>query len=396
MSLATSLFQARRIIEAQLQQLWSSPCAAQQIAPIMLWGPPGIGKSQLVRELCQQLDIHFIDVRLSQMEPVDMRGIPVPDGDSVKWLVASSWPSDPHSRGIVLFDELPAADRSLQVAAYELLLDRRLGDIYTLPDGWLMMGAGNRAEDRAVSVPMSSALANRLMHLEIKADIEAWGAYAVAKGLHADVVAFLRFKPEYLLVNDTHCQRGWPSPRSWERVASLLKMNIELDDVTKRLMISGLVGESACTEFMAFRQMTHQRFDIPAMLRGEIVVAIPECIDQQLTFCSSVANYLWQGDDSSQEQRLSVFFDISTKLSSDLATLLLMDVLRVNDGINADSRAECLFAHSGFAGWLQHHGVAMEDITSEPNLGLPEGRFANASARHASLKTANASGKQQS
>lgn len=396
MSLATSFIQARRIIEVQLHQLWSSPISAQQIAPIMLWGPPGIGKSKLVRDLCIQLNIHFIDIRLSQLEPVDLRGIPVPDGDSVKWLVASSWPRDPDSRGILLFDELSAADRSLQVAAYELLLDRRLGDIYTLPEGWLVMGAGNRAEDRAVSVPMSSALANRLLHLEMKPDIETWGAYAVSKGLHTDVVSFLRFKPEYLLVNDTNCQRGWPSPRSWERVSSLLKTNIEFDDVIQRLMIAGLVGESACTEFMAFRQMNHQRFDIPAMLRGEIDVAIPERIDQQLTFCSSVANYLWQADETEQEQRLSVFFEISSRLSSDLATLMLMDVLRVNDDTNADNRAERVFAHPGFEGWLRQHGVPMEHITSEPNLGLPAGRFATASARHASLKATNSSGKPQS
>ncbi|CEP35106.1 Putative uncharacterized protein [Halomonas sp. R57-5] len=394
MSLATSPFQARRIIEAQLQQLWSSPCSTQQIAPIMLWGPPGIGKSQVVRELCQQLDIHFIDVRLSQMEPVDMRGIPVPDGDSVKWLVASSWPSDPDSRGILLFDELSAADRSLQVAAYELLLDRRLGDIYTLPEGWLVMGAGNRAEDRAVSVPLSSALANRLLHLEMKPDIETWGAYAVSKGLHTDVVAFLRFKPEYLLTNDTNCQRGWPSPRSWERVSSLLKTNIEFDDVIQRLMIAGLVGESACTEFIAFRQMNHHRFDIPAMLRGEIAVAIPERIDQQLTFCTSLASYLWKDDANLQEQRLSVFFEISSQLSSDLATLMLMDVLRVNDETSADNRAERVFAHPDFEGWLKQHGVPMEHITSEANLGLPQGRFATARARQASQEAVNGSGQQ--
>lgn len=396
MSLATSFIQARRIIEVQLQQLWSSPNSAQQIAPIMLWGAPGIGKSQLVRELCLLLDIDFIDVRLSQLEPVDLRGIPVPDGEKVKWLVASSWPSDPNSRGILLFDELSAADRSLQVAAYELLLDRRLGDIYTLPDGWLVMGAGNRAEDRAVSVPMSSALANRLLHLEMKPDIETWGAYAVSKELHTDVVAFLRFKPEYLLTNDTNCQRGWPSPRSWERVAYLLKTNIELDDVTQTLMISGLVGESACTELMAFRQMNHQRFDIQAMLRGDIAVVIPERIDQQLTFCASLASYLWQSDPTQQEQRLSVFFEISSQLSSDLATLMLMDVLRVNDDTSADNRAERVFAHPDFESWLKQHGVPMEHITSEANLGLPAGRFATASARHASLKAANKSGKQQS
>ncbi|BBI63393.1 hypothetical protein HSBAA_46990 [Vreelandella sulfidaeris] len=177
-------------------------------------------------------------------------------------------------------------------------------------------------------------------------------------------------------------------------MAYLLKADIKLDDISQRLMIAGLVGESACTEFIAFRQMNHQRFDIQAMLRGEIAVAIPERIDQQLTFCSSVANYLWKDDVNLQEQRLSVFFDISSQLSCDLATLMLMDVLRVSDNTSADNRAERVFAHPDFENWLKHHGVPMEHITSEANLGLPEGRFATASARHASLKPANESGKQ--
>ncbi|MCE8039279.1 AAA family ATPase [Halomonas sp. MCCC 1A11062] len=378
--------QARLIVETQLNLLWSSLCSPFQVAPIMLWGQPGIGKSQLIRELCQSLEIEFLDVRLSQMEPVDMRGIPVPDGESVKWLVASSWPRDQKSKGILLFDELSAADRSLQVAAYELLLDRRLGDLYELPDGWLVMGAGNRFEDRAVSVPMSSALANRLLHVEIEADIEAWSGYAVAKGLHPDVVAFLRFKPEYLLVNDSNAQRGWPSPRSWERVATLLMAGVELDAITEQLMISGLVGESACTEFMAFRELANQHIDIPAMLRGDVPVSIPNRIDQQLAFVAAVVHYLWQGSTTQQDQRISVFFAIGAQLTSDLATLMLMDALRVDNGTDADSRAEQVFGHPGFERWLELHGVAMDQITPVPNTGLPEGRFTIASARVASQK----------
>lgn len=384
MSLTASHFHVKRIIETQLQRLWSCSQMPSQVAPIMLWGPPGIGKSQLVRELCMAMGIAFIDVRLSQMEPVDMRGIPVPDGDSVKWLVASSWPRDPDSRGILLFDELSAADRSLQVAAYELLLDRRLGDLYALPDGWLVMGAGNRSNDRAVSVPMSSALANRLLHVEIEADIETWSAYAFAKGLHPDVVAFLRFKPEYLLAQDGNAQRGWPSPRSWERMASLLMAEVELDAMTLRLMISGLVGDTACGEFMAFRELAQQRLDVPAMLNGDIPVQLPTRVDQQLAFIAAVVHYLWRGEESQQDQRLAVFFAIGTQLTSDLATLMMMDALRTETSHDADQRAERVFGHPGFEGWLALHGIPMEQITPESHTGLPEGRFTLASARDAS------------
>lgn len=381
MSVTASLSQARRVIKAQLQLLWYSHCAPFLVAPIMLWGSPGLGKSQMIRELCDDLGIDFIDVRLSQMEPVDMRGIPVPDGETVKWLVASSWPKDPNSRGILLFDELSAADRSLQVAAYELLLDRRLGDLYALPEGWLVMGAGNRIQDRAVSVPMSSALANRLLHVEIEADIEAWSTYAVSKRLHPDVVSFLRFKPDYLLAYDNHAQHGWPSPRTWERVASLLMSDIELDDVTQRLMIAGLVGETACSEFMAFRKLAEDRLDVPAMLDGYIPCTIPERIDQQLAFCAAVVHYLWQGDEACQEQRLSVFFEIGVRLTSDLATLMLVDALQVEDATEANGRAERVFAHPGFEAWLAHHGLPMDQIIAGPNTGLSEGRFTIASAR---------------
>ncbi|WP_181454291.1 AAA family ATPase [Halomonas sp. SL1] len=379
MTLTASLSQVRRIIETQLHLLWSFPCCPQLIAPLMLWGSPGIGKSRVVREVCEAAGIGFVDVRLSQMEPVDLRGIPVPDGDSVKWLVASHWPRDPESRGILLLDELSAADRSMQVAAYELLLDRRLGDLYQLPDGWLAVAAGNGVEDHAVSAPMSSALANRLLHLDVEADIESWSAYAVAQGIHPDILAFLRFKPEYLLANED-TSHAWASPRSWERVSALLMSEAHLDEATERLMIHGLVGETACHEFMAFRDLSHEKVDIPAMLRGEVPVSIPTRTDLKLAFCAAVSQHVWKGDEDAQDQRLEVFFEVGVQLSSDLATLMLIDALRSDHGCGADALAEQMFAHPGFQQWLELHGLPMEQIDPEPDTGLPDGRFLVADA----------------
>lgn len=207
----------RLLIEDHLKALWEEKSflssqyaqAANLIPPLMIWGAPGVGKSTLIRELAQSMNIGFIDVRLAQREPVDMRGLPVPDQDSVKWLVSAEWPRDPQSRGIIMFDELTAADKTLQVAAYEFILDRRLGDLYRVPPGWYIVAAGNRVEDRAVSCSMSSALANRFMHVEVQADAESFLLWAVENNLHPAVINFIRYRPRLLFSQDSeNLQRG--------------------------------------------------------------------------------------------------------------------------------------------------------------------------------------------
>lgn len=161
------------MLKMLLEALAANPEMASALPPLMVWGAPGLGRSSILRDVARELGIGFIDVRLAQREPVDIRGLPVPGPDGVKWLVASGLPRDPHSRGIILFDEITAADRSLQVAAYELMLDRRLGELYKVPDGWYICAAGNRTEDRAVAATMSSALANRLLQVEMQEDVES-------------------------------------------------------------------------------------------------------------------------------------------------------------------------------------------------------------------------------
>lgn len=358
--------QIESILSHQLKLIERQPELAHQLPPVMLWGPPGVGKSAIIRDLCDKAGIGFIDIRLSQREPVDLRGLPVPRGDSVDWLISGDWPRDPASRGIILFDEITAADRSLQVAAYELILDRRLGKLYSLPEGWLVVAAGNRTEDRAVAQTFSSALANRFCHLDVQADLESWCAWAVAKQLHPDVIGFVRFRPESFFCMKGAVEQGWPSPRSWTRVASTLEYaSCGLDDDTLSLMIQGLVGTAAATEFLAFRRWTKALPDIPAMLRGECPISIPERADQRFAFCSSLAYHLWKGPPERQEKRLERFFMISMALSSDFATLALLDATTADGEAQREERYQAIFCHRDFEQWTCKHGNVFSQHLAE-------------------------------
>lgn len=203
------------LIRVQLTTLEKRPETAAVLPPLMVWGAPGLGKSSIIKQVANEFGIGFIDVRLAQREPVDVRGLPVPDRDRkcVDWFVSGEWPRE--GRGILLFDELTAADRSLQVAAYELILDRRLGELYKVPDGWFICAAGNRVEDSAVATTMSSALSNRFLHVELREDVDAWVNWATAHSIHPSVIGFLRYRPECLFrQKDENLERGWPTPRA--------------------------------------------------------------------------------------------------------------------------------------------------------------------------------------
>lgn len=347
----------KNIIESQLKLIWNKPDHVHKVAPLMLWGAPGVGKSTIIRELCEQHDIDFIDIRLSQREPVDLRGLPVPKGDHVDWLLAGEWPRDPNSRGIILFDELSAADRTLQAAAYEIILDRRLGDLYSLPAGWLVMGAGNRIGDNAVSYTFSSALANRFCHLELMPDVEQWCRWAQDMALNRTVIGFLRFAPEHFFNMEGNVERGWPSPRSWERVSHVLKDagEIGLSEAHIRLMVSGLIGPGATMALFAYRESENKLPDVNAMLAGKIAVSIPEQYDAIYAFCLAVAHFLWRSDKKHYNQRLNVFYEISSQLTSDFATLLMMDILREGNQLD-ETKVSHAFSHQGYQAWTTQHG----------------------------------------
>lgn len=167
--------------------------------PVMIWGPPGIGKSQIVAQIAQHHSVPLLDIRLSQMEPSDLRGIPFRVDKFVEWAPPSILPdAQRHGlAGIMFLDEITSAPPSVSAAAYQLILDRRLGE-YRVPDGWAIFAAGNRQGDRGVSYAMPAPLANRFTHYEIEAHTDDWVTWAYAHGIDERLIGFLRFRPELL------------------------------------------------------------------------------------------------------------------------------------------------------------------------------------------------------
>tara|TARA_Y100001968_G_C19421954_1_gene752267 strand:+ start:265 stop:1401 length:1137 start_codon:yes stop_codon:yes gene_type:complete len=328
----TTIRDAQEILHHHLQCLWTNPERAADIPPLMLWGPPGIGKSTVIRELTEEMDIGFIDVRLAQREPVDIRGLPVPreDRQGVDWIVSSEWPREGQenfkSRGIILFDEITAADPSLQVAAYEFILDRRLGLLYDVPEGWYIVAAGNRTKDGAVARSMSSALANRFCHLELRSDANSWIEWGWQAGIHPSVLAFIRFRPDLLFNMNGDRERGWPSPRTWARVSLEMQM-AEQTGLSNRALshiIEGLIGIGTSIEFLGFLKWAEKLPDVGKVLRGEAEVYIPERSDQKFALISAMVHHVLEESDISRI--VNGVIDIMLAFSNDWCQMAYHDI----------------------------------------------------------------------
>ena len=232
----------------------------------MLWGPPGVGKSQMVAQIGARHGVSVIDIRLSQMEPSDLRGIPFRTGEHVEWATPAILPDAGRhgEQGILFLDEITSAPPSVSAAAYQLILDRRLGE-YKVPDRWAIFAAGNRQGDRGVTYTMPSPLANRFSHFEVETNLDDWVAWAYANHIDERIIGFLRFRPELLFDFDpAHNPVAFPSPRSWEFAHRALH---KFSD-QPHLLAGGLeacVGKAAGVELFAFIQSLE---NLPDLLRA--------------------------------------------------------------------------------------------------------------------------------
>jgi len=247
----------------------------QKQRPVFLWGPPGIGKSEVVASIAAEMKGAMIDLRLAQMEPTDLRGIPYFNKDLglMDWAAPIDLPDAEFASKypvVVLFlDEMNSAAPSIQAAAYQLILNRRIGK-YHLPDNVVVIAAGNRESDKGVTYRMPAPLANRFVHLEMRPDHAAWEQWAVLNQIHKDVVGYVGFAKQDLYDFDPRSSsRSFATPRSWTFVSELLADD-DCTDSELTDLVAGAVGEGVAVKFMAHRKIAGQLPKPSEILKGKV------------------------------------------------------------------------------------------------------------------------------
>jgi len=245
--------------------------AIQTRRPTFLWGPPGIGKSDVVKQIGEQAGREVIDVRLALWEPTDIKGIPYYNADQGKmvWAPPSELPTDPESTAIIFLDELNSAPPAVQAAAYQLILNRAVGT-YKLPKGVDLVAAGNREGDRGVTYRMPAPLANRFVHLEMKVDFDDFQDWATLNKVHPEVVGYVGFAKQDLYDFDPKSpSKSFATPRSWVFVSELLQDD-DCDNDTLSTLIAGAVGDGLATKFMAHRKIAGRLPKAEDILSGKV------------------------------------------------------------------------------------------------------------------------------
>ena len=270
MSVNAASVTAGRALEV-LRAGWQAQAAGQMTASWMLHGRPGVGKTEIVRQLAEEIGARLFDLRLTTIEPQDLRGLPYYDhtkGRTV-WYRPEDLPDDPRTPAVLFLDELTAAAPQLQPTVYGLLQERRVGQ-HRLPDTVFIVAAGNRIEDGALAYEMGTALSDRLIHLNVEAELSDWIAgFAVPRGLHAAVIAFLRTRPDLLETTETALRRGEAiacTPRSWERVSQIVAAIP--DRALRNAMVAGTVGEAVAAEFLLIADEIAATVQVDEVLRA--------------------------------------------------------------------------------------------------------------------------------
>jgi hypothetical protein len=240
--------------------------------PIMLYSAPGCGKSDIIHQIGKELNRPVIDMRLALYDPSDLKGFPYydPTSNNMKWAPSSELPTDPDSKAILFLDELVSAAPSTQAAAYQLVLNRRIGE-YILPEGVDIVAAGNRASDRGVVYKMPSPLSNRFVHLELKVDVDEWVNWALLNGLNKDVVGYISHcKQDLFTFDPKSSSHAFATPRTWEFVSQFLNKEEDMGEDTALDLISGTIGDGLAIKFNAYRKTSAKLPKAMDVLEGKV------------------------------------------------------------------------------------------------------------------------------
>jgi hypothetical protein len=320
----------KTVLESLLHQRW----------PAFVWGPPGVGKSSLVRQIAAERKLPVIDLRASLLDPTDLRGIPAIEGGRAVWCPPSFLPRPDEVPGVLFLDEINAAPPLVQASLYQLVLDRRVGE-YVLPDGWWIVAAGNRQQDRAVTFRMSSALANRFVHLDMEADVDDWRTWAIDKRLSPLVVSFIGVRPS-LLLGEPGESSAYPTPRSWEMASDVMTAMggpKESSDV-----LPGIVGQGAAVEFQGYVKKALNEKAIRKVVDDPQNADLPTDLDGTYMLTSWLAYHAADAEVSAASAVLL------TRLPPEFGVVLARDMIKARPAFMKEA---------GYRDFLKTHGHLM-------------------------------------
>ncbi len=245
-------------------------CCIEARQPVIAWGAPGVGKSQVVQQTAATLNRKVIDIRAGLLDPVDLRGIPSVKDGRTHWNAPVFLPQGTEPT-LILLDELNRAPVMTQNALFQLVLDRKLGE-YTLPDTCEIVACCNRESDGGGVVKMPQALANRFVHVTMEPDGDDWARWAIGANIEPAVIAFVRWRPD-LLHKFERTEKAFPSPRSWEFVSRITAK--KPGNGIEHALYCGTVGEGAAVEYSAFLRMFRELPNIDAILLNPDTAQLP-------------------------------------------------------------------------------------------------------------------------
>ena len=298
---------------------------------VMLWGPPGVGKSMGLRQIASVVGARchkrtaVTDVRLLLYNPIDLRGMPVVNTDKTlaKWVKPEVFDMDP-SPDLVNFlflDEVSAAPPSVQAAAYQITLDRTCGE-HRLPDNCIVICAGNRVSDRSTAYRMPKALANRLLHIDVLADYSSWRTWATKTGLNDKIVAYLAFRPDRLMAFDAAADdMAFATPRSWEKAATIID-GLRGDIEAAYPLVSGIIGTGAASELRTWSRVYAELPNLDDIFAGRHA-PVPRRTDTLYALVSAMTARARTLKDNLTAIENSIRY--AMKLPADFSVLLMKD-----------------------------------------------------------------------
>ncbi|MBO5313402.1 MAG: AAA family ATPase [Clostridia bacterium] len=327
------------------------------VPAVMLWGPPGVGKSQAIRQVATKISdatgkrCNVTDVRLLLFNPIDLRGIPTANAEKTLaiWLKPQIFQMDEGEDvvNILFLDEISAAPQSVQAAAYQITLDRIIGE-HKLPENCIVIAAGNRITDKSVAYKMPKALANRLCHIEVESNFESWKRWAISSGVSPKVVGFLSFRHDYLIENESSTDNlAFPTPRSWEMVSRLLNMSGQ-DENRVYSMICGCIGSGIASEFCSWCRVFSSLPSIEDIFTGRCRT-VPKGTDALYAIVSSMTSYAREHKDDLTALEYSI--DYALLMPADFSTVLMKNYMAIEENFKLT-----LLRIPAFAKWARTRG----------------------------------------